>query len=443
MNHQSRLPSGRLQRLFRMGRLASGVATSVVGEGIKQAARGESTRLRDLLLTPDNALKISERLAEMRGAAMKIGQLLSMEDGQLLPREITDHLARLRDSAHAMTSQELDELLAQEFGPEWRHLYADFDDSPISAASIGQVHKATGHDGQSLAVKIQYPGVASSIDSDVDNAMSIIRLFKLLPPGLDISELVASAKAQLHDEADYRLEAGYLERYRKSVAGQEGFEVPQVIEELSTSRVLTMTYVPGRSIETLASEPDQRERNRVVARLIQLCLREFLVTGVVQTDANFANFRYHRERKTIGLVDFGAVHVLHPARIEALRSLLGAVLRPTLADVAHAASAAGYFHANDPFNYRLAMVDLLKTAATPALVTGSYDFGGSRLPQQMSEKLHRVRSNKTFQRLPETELLFLHRKLAGLYLLASRLRATIDVRSLVQTVMQQLPTPQA
>ena len=441
MNQQSRLPSSRLHRLMKMGRLASGVASSVVGEGIRQAVRGQRPPMRDLVLTPQNAMRISERLAEMRGAAMKIGQLLSMEDGQLLPREITDQLARLRDGAHAMTQQQLHAQLERELGPGWRDAFGDFDDQAMSAASIGQVHRAEDHGGQRLAVKIQYPGVAESIDSDVDNAMSIIRLFKLLPDGLDISGLVASAKAQLHDEADYRLEADYLGLYRRSLSGQQDFVMPEVIEALSTHRVLTMTHVPGDSIETLASERDQAERNRVVSALIELCLREFLVSGVVQTDANFANFRYDRERRRIGLVDFGAVHVIEAGRIEALRKLLRAVMQSRLEEITRAAGEAGYFEPGDPFNYRLSIADLLQTAATPASTHGSFDFASSPMPQQMSEKLIRVRSNKTFQRLPAVELLFLHRKLAGLYLLASRLRARVDVREIIERVMQEIAAP--
>jgi predicted unusual protein kinase regulating ubiquinone biosynthesis (AarF/ABC1/UbiB family) len=393
--------------------------------------------MRALVLTPGNARRISERLAEMRGAAMKIGQLLSMEGGQILPREITDQLALLRENANTMTRSEVHSVLTEDLGSDWRSLFSEFDEEPISAASIGQVHRARDHHGHDLAVKIQYPGIAQSIDSDVDNAMSLIRLFNLVPDGLDISELVETAKSQLHDEADYHKEADYLELYRKAqLLDPTIFEMPRVIFELSTKRVLSMTFVTGESIETLAEKAGQEERDQVVSRLIERCLDEFLNSGVVQTDPNFANFRYDYDQKTIGLIDFGAVRVLNPYRMVALRTLLRAVMQPELSQISQAASDVGYFHADDPFNYRLAIVDMLKTAAQPALHDGTYDFAGSPIPQQMSEKLYQVRSNKKFQSLPATDILFLHRKLAGLFMLATRLRARVDVRGIIHLLLQ-------
>ena len=170
------IPTGRTSRFARMARLAGGVAGGMVAEGARQLRAGNRPRPRDLLLTPDNAHRVAEQLATMRGAAMKVGQMLSMDTGDFLPRELTDILAKLRDDARHMPIEQLQEAMREAYGEDWESLFYGFDPRPLAAASIGQVHKTISPDGREIVLKVQYPGVADSIDSDVNNIAGLLRL---------------------------------------------------------------------------------------------------------------------------------------------------------------------------------------------------------------------------------------------------------------------------
>ena len=190
----SAVPSSRLGRLVRLGGMATGVAGNMLMAGAQQLAQGKRPKLSDLLLTPANALKITQQLSQMRGAAMKVGQLISMDAGDLLPPEMAAILARLRSDAHAMPQRQVQAVLTANWGARWQQRFASFSFTPVAAASIGQVHRATTLDGRDLAIKIQYPGVRKSISSDVDNVASLLRLSGLLPKSLDIAPLLMEAK---------------------------------------------------------------------------------------------------------------------------------------------------------------------------------------------------------------------------------------------------------
>jgi predicted unusual protein kinase regulating ubiquinone biosynthesis (AarF/ABC1/UbiB family) len=211
----SAVPAGRLRRLASMARLAGGVAGGMLAEGERQLRAGKRPKARDLLLTPGNARRVTKQLARMRGAAMKLGQILSMDTGDLLPRELAEILARLRADAESMPVKQLQEALREAFGPGWDPALFDFEWRPLAAASIGQVHRIRAPDGRDAVLKIQYPGVAASIDSDVDNIATLLRMSGLLPRHLDIEPLLLDARAQLKDEADYLKEAKYLNRFRE------------------------------------------------------------------------------------------------------------------------------------------------------------------------------------------------------------------------------------
>ena len=214
MTESSRaVPSGRARRFGKFARLAGGVATNMLTEGVSQVASGNRPRARDLLLTPGNARRLTKQLAEMRGAAMKLGQIFSMDTGDFLPRELADILATLRDAAYAMPEDQLESVLTDAFGPGYGSKLKNFERQPFAAASIGQVHRLSTRDGRAAVLKVQYPGVRESIDSDVDNLATLLRVSGLLPKHMDIAPLLAEVKLQLREEADYEQEARYLNAF--------------------------------------------------------------------------------------------------------------------------------------------------------------------------------------------------------------------------------------
>ncbi len=185
MSRERSITSSRLGRMTLLGKLAGGIAGNMLSEGARQLAQGHRPRISDLLLTPANAQKLSDRLSEMRGAAMKVGQLLSMDSGHLLSPQLSSLLAQLREDAHQMPLGQVATVLEKSWGANWDAQFSRFSFTPLAAASIGQVHEAVLKDGRRVAVKIQYPGIRRSIDSDVDNVASLLRLSSAIPDEIE------------------------------------------------------------------------------------------------------------------------------------------------------------------------------------------------------------------------------------------------------------------
>ncbi|MEM9157145.1 MAG: AarF/ABC1/UbiB kinase family protein, partial [Cyanobacteria bacterium P01_F01_bin.33] len=267
------VPTTRVGRFAKVARLASGVAGGMLAEGARQIRAGKRVKTRDLLLTPANARRVTKQLSEMRGAAMKLGQILSMDSGDLLPKELTDILASLRSDGTSMPEAQLDKALSKAYGKDWEKQFRIFDRYPIAAASIGQVHRAVAHDGTELALKIQYPGVSDSIASDVDNIAAVLRISGLLPQEVDIQPLLEDAKQQLKDEANYLKEGKYLARFNEVLGDDERFVLPELYSELTRKNVLAMTYVAGGPIDAIERR-SQKERDRVMTALVDLMLTE-------------------------------------------------------------------------------------------------------------------------------------------------------------------------
>jgi len=231
------VPAGRLERLARFGLLAGEVAIGGLTEAAKRMT-GTGTADNSVFVTATNARKLAERLSNMRGAAMKLGQLLSLEGQDFLPAEVADALSILRAEGDSMPEAQLRKVLARNYGKQWERRFLTFGMDPIAAASIGQVHHAIAADGRELALKIQYPGVDQSIESDVDNMASILKLSRLLPGKVDISGIIAEAKRQLRQECDYKAEARHLRRYAEMLGDEPGVVIPRVYDDLTTAHIL-------------------------------------------------------------------------------------------------------------------------------------------------------------------------------------------------------------
>jgi predicted unusual protein kinase regulating ubiquinone biosynthesis (AarF/ABC1/UbiB family) len=417
--------------MLHLGGLAAGIAGGMLAEGARRMAKGELPDLKSLVLTPDNAARLADKLSKMRGAAMKVGQLLSMEAGDVLPPEFVAVLSKLREDAHFMPIGQLADLLEREWGSGWEARFERFAFTPLAAASIGQVHEARTRDGRHLAIKVQYPGVRRSIDSDVDNVAGLLRLLRVFPEETQVQEMLTEAKRQLHEEADYLREAEHIRHFSSLLAASPDFLLPGVAEDLTTANVLAMSFVPGVPVETLLTA-DQSLRDWVATAILGLLFREFFEFGVVQTDPNFANYRYDAETGRIGLLDFGASRSYPPARMEGLRRLMAAAYRDDLQAVEAEALAMGYLVETDSPVRRQAVADLFRAVCEPARAEGTYDFGASDLVLRLRESSYAMGFEQGYWRAPPADLVFLHRKLAGLFLLCARLKARVDAGALLR-----------
>lgn len=435
----ARIPQTRLGRLARIGLAAGELAIGTAAEGVRRYVRGESSGIGNALLSAPNARRLASRLARLRGAAMKIGQLISLQGEDLLPPEFAEALAVLRAQASPMPQEQLRRVLGREYGRGWEARFSQFDYEPVAAASIGQVHRAKARDGRDLALKIQYPGVARSIASDVDNVAVLLRLFNLLPVELDVAAIAVEAKRQLSQEADYLSEGRFLETYAELVADEPALLVPRVHWDLTTPRVMAMDFVKGEPLDALGNAP-QRRRDSVGALLERLMFRELFEFRVMQTDPNFANYLYQPESGRVALLDFGATQRLDPALVAHYARITRSVIDNDRRGVADEAIRIGYAGPADSPERLRAVVEVVLLACEPLRHAGRYDFPGSDLPSRVHALVFDLAFRRGLLRAPPPATMFLHRKLVGSFLLLARIGARVDARSLV---LPLLPRPRS
>jgi predicted unusual protein kinase regulating ubiquinone biosynthesis (AarF/ABC1/UbiB family) len=423
------IPKGRLSRLGKLSSLAGRVAGNILAEGVSELAKGNRPKIKDLLLTPSNALRVADQLSQMRGAAMKVGQMISMDAGDMLPAELADLLARLRSDAKSMPEKELISLLKAEWGESWQKKFIQFPLQPIAAASIGQVHKVITQDLKRLAIKIQYPGIKQSINSDVDNVATLIKMTGLLPKGLDIKSLLSEAKKQLHDEADYALEGQYLERYAAVIENDDAFIMPVVDHEFSSDTILAMSFVDGIPIEQLVDAP-QATRDQVMSHLMRLFFKELFDFQLVQTDPNFANYQYDEETQKIVLLDFGATRIYTSQMANSYRQLMQGASGHDKTKIRQAILDIGLIRQDLPEKVQQNITDLAYMACEPLYGESPYDFAASDLSSRLQQQGMQLGLEKEYAHTPSANAIFLHRKLGGLFLLAIRLKAKVDMQNL-------------
>ena len=430
---KSRVPTTRLGRLARLGLTTGELAIGGAAESVRRLAGKKPTSAYNALLTAANAKKLASRLAGMRGAAMKMGQVLSMESADFLPREFADALAILRDSADTMPLSQIKRVMGREYGKGWQELFIDFNYEPIAAASIGQVHRVFTEDGRDLALKIQYPGVAKSINSDVDNMAMLMRLINLLPVEIDISGIVKEAKRQLHQEADYIVEAKYLRDYRKLVEDEPRFVVPGVHDDLTTKRILAMDYVEGVPLESLGEDGVAQEMKNSVGALLQhLMFRELLEFRTMQSDPNFANYLYQPETDRVVLLDFGSTVSFEEKFTRRYAQIARAMIDKDDDTVRELAQKMGYINPGNSDEYVERILNLIRLVSEPVIKGGVYDFGTSDVfARGRDAGLEMFFEDMSEYRVPPPETMFLHRKLVGSFMLCSRIGARVDVQKLI------------
>src|SRR3954453_10218881 len=269
-----KLPIGRLARTARVGGL-------VAGQGLRWAGMRTANRVR----TPERAVaaqsertaalvqQLVDQLGQMRGAAMKVGQMISMVEFDGLPEDERDELQRrlaaLRDDVPPVRFAELEKLMRREFGGPLARVFRDFDERAFAAASIGQVHRATTIDGDELAVKIQYPGVAEAVETDLRNAMVLLPLVKRLAPGLDAKALAAEMRERIAEELDYELEAQHQRRIARLLRGHPFVRVPRMDTSRGPRRVLVSDCVGGERFGG-APRADEVQRDRYAEIVFRL-----------------------------------------------------------------------------------------------------------------------------------------------------------------------------
>ena len=344
-----KLATGRIARTARVGGL-------VTGQGLRWAGMRTANRVR----SPERAAaaqnqrtgalvkQLVEQLGQMRGAAMKVGQVLSMVEFDGLPEEERDalqaKLAELRDDVPPVPFSRLERLMRDEFGGPLRRVFSEFDEHAFAAASIGQVHRATTVEGSDVVVKVQYPGVAEAVETDLRNAMLLLPLVKRLAPSLDAKALASELRERIVEELDYELEAQNQRRIERLRRGHPFVSVPVVNTELSTRRVLVSEYFEGERFEAVR-RLDEAQRDRygeIVFRFyFGLLYRDRIALG----DPHPGN-QLLRPDGRVGFLDFGMLRDVSPSRADAERGIAHAVRAGDPAALKSALVAGAYLAAD-------------------------------------------------------------------------------------------------
>jgi len=290
------------------------------------------------------ANELVARLGEMKGAAMKIGQVLSTVDFDLIPagerEQFKEKLAELRDDAPRVPFAKQRKLMETELGGKLSEVFASFDETPIAAASIGQVYRARTHAGAEVAVKVQYPGIAEAVETDLRNLNVLLPLVKRLAPGLDVKAIASELRERIGEELDYEIEAQNQRAVGRAFRGHPYIRVPGVDTALSTRRVLVTEYVEGRPFSAVKALPEA-ERDRFA----EICFRFFfgLLTreGIAAGDPHPGNFLLAPDEKVVFL-DFGLIRHVEPEYLEGERALARAVMARDAAQVKRSMAELGY-----------------------------------------------------------------------------------------------------
>lgn len=434
---QSEIPSSRLARIFHYGTLAAGMGIGAATHGIKHYASGNKLELtmKLMFLSPANIERMAKKFSQMRGAALKVGQMMSFQDLLILPAEIQQILLRVQNNAHYMPPGQLHRVMAAELGQDWRKKYfAKFVDVPFAAASIGQVHDAVTVDLTPVVVKVQYPGVLDSIDSDLNNLLLLLTALSILPKGLFLDKTIANARVELKWECDYIREAQNLIRFRELLQDDPVFEVPRVLHQMCGEHVLTMEKMKG--IEIVKGNWDQETKDWIATNIMRLCLLELKKFKFMQTDPNWANFLYNDETKKIELLDFGASRDFSDAFVEDYVEVLRAAVRKDREAVEEYSKKLGYLTGLESPQMISAHVDsvmVLGEAFVPQEGDKPFNFREQTITDRVRENIGLMLNERLTP--PPEETYSLHRKLSGVFLLCAKLGSTVPCAKLFEDII--------
>ncbi|WP_428643888.1 ABC1 kinase family protein [Roseibium sp.] len=316
-DRESNRLSARMGRYAKVGTNMGGIAAKVAGAKLFGMELDNAR----------NAADLAAALGGLKGPLMKVAQLLSTIP-DVLPPEYTTELAKLQASAPPMGWAFVKRRMRAELGADWQKRFAEFGREPAAAASLGQVHRATGHDGRALACKLQYPDMASAVEADLKQLQMLFSLHRRMSPAIDTREIAKEIGARVREELDYAREAAHIAMYSRILADNNRIRVPDVIDDLSTGRLLTMGWLEGKPLLAF-KEHDQQERNLLAKTMFHAWWHPFSHFGVIHGDPHLGNYTVFEEDGRpagINLLDYGCIRIFPEAFVEGVVELYRGLL---------------------------------------------------------------------------------------------------------------------
>jgi predicted unusual protein kinase regulating ubiquinone biosynthesis (AarF/ABC1/UbiB family) len=325
--------SARAARYARVGTNVGGVAAQVIGSRLFGFALDRGA----------NAIALAAALGNLKGPIMKVAQLLATIP-DALPPEYASELMKLQSEAPPMGWPFVRRRMAAELGPEWQQKFAAFEHRPAAAASLGQVHRATAHDGKLLAAKLQYPDMQSAVEADLRQLDIVFAIRRRMDPAIDTSEIAKEIGARVREELDYRREAKHVALYREILAAVPEIRVPQVWPALSTGRLLVLDWLEGKKLLAYKAAPLEI-RNRLASALFKAWWQPFSRFGVIHGDPHLGNYTAFEEASEVGginLLDYGCIRIFPPAFVGGVVDLYRGLKDGEEARVVHAYETWGF-----------------------------------------------------------------------------------------------------
>lgn len=444
LNH---IKSGLFSRGLALAKVSVNVGTKMATHAVGNLftdEQGKADRLKELLISQMEML--TQELGQLKGSLMKVGQMLSMYGEHFLPPEANAFLKSLQSQSPPLKWEAVEKALKKRLSADLLG-QLDIEQEPAAAASLGQVHKARRKsDSRVLAMKIQYPGVDRAIDGDLAAMKSIFALSKLLPVGKQYEEIFQEVRQMLHQEVDYTIELKTTQNFKKLLEADSRYIVPEVIPEFSNKRVITTIWEEGVAIDGPEVKAlSQARRNAIGVAALELYFRELFEFGAVQTDPHFGNYRVRLgQPDRLVLLDFGAVREISKSFQQAYLEMVRGAHFQKPEQVIQGGIDLGFVRDEDSDEQKALFVELcylitepFYSKGTPGVrqdffdSDGNYDFGKSDLPKRVTQKAPQIAFAFKL-RTPPREILFLDRKLGGMFILLSSLGVKTRIDQVVR-----------